>query len=57
MPRHASGARGVAGHGPTNVLVRTFGSDQKPSGDLATAGVKEASLVPTVGFEPTLAGS
>ena len=52
VPRHASGARGAAGHGPTNVLVRTFGSDQKPSGDLVTAGVKEASLVPGAGLEP-----
>jgi len=28
------------------VLVRTFEEDQKPSGDLVTAGVKEAGLVP-----------
>ena len=56
MPRHASGARGVAGHGPTNVLVRTFEKDQKPSGDLVAAGVKEAGLVPPAGFEPATHG-
>ena len=57
VPRHVSGAQGTAGHRPTNVLVRTFAEDQKPSGDLVTAGVKEAGLVPAVGFEPTLSTS
>ena len=56
VPPHASGAQGVAGHGPTNVPVRTFGSDQEASGDLVAAGVKETSLVPPAGFEPATHG-
>ena len=39
---------------PTDVLVKTSRSDQETGGDLVTAGSKEASLVPAMGFEPTL---